>query len=237
MSESAGRSDDLRNSKAQQPGDHVITGDNARLSLSQDEFGLDKITRSIASVLKSKIAADGYCIAIEGEWGAGKTSLVNFVSDELSKEPYLHRLIRFQPWMIGTKEALLASLFSLLTEAIRQYDTDPHLVRMLVSNPTIVDQTIAHLSRYAAHLEQGSQVLDYTAAFDPTGKTKIGAVALKILATLARWIAPKDQSLEELKEKIGDDLRILSNLANGFRITVLIDNLDRLDPEVSCCRF
>ena len=142
-------------------------------------------------------------------------------------------MIRFEPWLVGTKQALLASFFSQLIGVIRDCGTDPHIAEKLASNPTIIDQILARMSRYAAHLEKGSLVLDYAGAFDPTGKTKAAAAGVKILSALANWIAPKDRSLEKLKEQITHDLRTLSKLVSGLRFTVAIDDLDRLDPEES----
>jgi predicted KAP-like P-loop ATPase len=97
----------------------ILAGDSAKRSIAEDDFGLDKITESIASVLLSRISADGYTIGIEAEWGAGKSSLINFVAERLASEKYVHKVIQFQPWLIGTKETLLSSFFQLLISAIR----------------------------------------------------------------------------------------------------------------------
>ena len=102
-----------------------LTGDGAKQSLAQDEFNLEKIAKSIAAMLLGRITADGYAIGIEGEWGSGKTSLANFIVDEIrnAHAPY-HKLILYDPWLVGKRDGLLAVFFDALISKIRELGCD-----------------------------------------------------------------------------------------------------------------
>ncbi len=212
-----------------------LSGDTAKRKLAEDAFGLDRITASLATVLLSRIAADGYVVGIEGEWGSGKTSLINFVVEKLKVEGEIfHQIIRFDPWLIGTKEALLKSFFSLLIEAIREFGRDPTLSSKLNNTrPNFIENAVSHIAKYAASLDKGIGSLEYAAAIDPTGKSKVALASLKFLVWLLSLFRKSELSLERQKSRVRDDLQTISNLQNTLRITVVIDDLDRLEPSES----
>ena len=104
---------------------HALLGDAAKLSIAEDAFGFDVIANAIAEVLTSRVAADGYAIGIDGKWGSGKTTLMNFVGEILESHhhPY-HKVIRFQPWLIGDKKTLIRAFFDELSERIQSFRAD-----------------------------------------------------------------------------------------------------------------
>jgi hypothetical protein len=90
----------------------MLGGDDAKQYLAEDEFDLKKLVNVLVETLTHRIDADGYVLGIEGSWGSGKSSFVNFVANEIRDKAPKHRVIQFQPWLIGARDALLAAFFA-----------------------------------------------------------------------------------------------------------------------------
>lgn len=215
--------------------DPKLTGDPAKLSIKDDLFGLDKITENLAAVFLDRVSANGYCIGIEGQWGEGKSSLTNFIAEKIAKEGLArHSIIRFEPWLVSSKKELLRAFFSLLISEIKQLGDIPSLANKLnASEPGIISKTISQLSSYMVALQQGIDGLEYASAFDPSGKSKVAVLILKFLAWIAKLFSKSVPTLEQAKANVRDDLQIIANILPDFRITVIVDDLDRLEPAES----
>lgn len=211
-----------------------LTGDRAKESLDQDEFNLENITKSVAALLVTRIAADGYAIGIEGEWGSGKTTLANFIVTELSKSALAtHKLILFDPWLVGTREALLAAFFDALIIKIQELGTDASITDRLRTSPRLLDRIIKHIEKYRTALQVGGAAADAAASLDPSGHTNAFVFVWKAITHVISLFKPRKLSLEALRRDIKHDLRTLRSLAPAVRFTVVIDDVDRLVPKDS----
>lgn len=95
----------------------ALTGDKALSSLDDDEFGLREVVTKLASALATRVRGDGYAIGVDGPWGSGKSTFVNFIASELTKITDQHVLC-FEPWLVGDKSMLIASFFGQLASEI-----------------------------------------------------------------------------------------------------------------------
>lgn len=213
----------------------TLSGDAAKRVISEDLFGLGEIARALAEVVRSRVSADGYAIGIEGTWGSGKTTLLNFVADILGSEPRPHhKVIRFEPWLVGNKESLLRAFFRELLNKIEEVRSDLRLQPTLrQSGKELLDRLVLGIEQYAGYLEFGASTTASIAAFDPTGHAPFAAFMLKTLSAIAKLFKRPTPTIEARREKIVSDLRALNELLPETRITVLIDDTDRLDPEES----
>jgi predicted KAP-like P-loop ATPase len=84
-----------------------LLGDYPRESIRRDEFGLEKIVCALSDTLTQRVTRSGYTLGIQGQWGSGKTTLVNFVAEKIKAEEPWHHTIKFDPWLLGEKNALL----------------------------------------------------------------------------------------------------------------------------------
>lgn len=50
-----------------------------------------------------------YAISINGSWGKGKSTMLNFIEELIDKNKC--EIIRFNPWMISGKDELILALF------------------------------------------------------------------------------------------------------------------------------
>jgi predicted KAP-like P-loop ATPase len=110
------------------PRNLILLGDAPKRAISEDLFGLREIAKALAEVVRSRVSADGYAIGIEGIWGSGKTTLLNFVAEILGSEPCAHhKVIRFEPWLVGNKASLLRAFFEELLNKVGELRSDPSL--------------------------------------------------------------------------------------------------------------
>src|ERR1700729_2923823 len=92
---------------------HSVKGDRALSSGDEDKLGFREVAKRIATALVDRAFEDGFVIGVEGAWGSGKSSLLFLIGDELGKSPKDRgaSVIKFQPWLIGNRDALITSLF------------------------------------------------------------------------------------------------------------------------------
>src|SRR5215467_15419792 len=99
-----------------------LSGDSPRESIDDDEFGLASIVSAVVAALTNRISGDGYVLGIQGPWGSGKSSFVNFVAEQIGRDAPNHQIIRFDPWLVGGKTALLPFLLGQLAEKIDEIE-------------------------------------------------------------------------------------------------------------------
>ena len=97
--------------------DRKVKGDGPLSSLRDDEFGLGEMVEGVAGMLASRTPDQGFRIGIEGPWGSGKSTFANFVAERLVKYED-HAVIRFEPWLVGEKSALIACFLGLFASEI-----------------------------------------------------------------------------------------------------------------------
>lgn len=77
---------------------------------------IDKLYRSIAYCQPE----ESYVISLEGDWGTGKTTIINNVKKLLLNEEYASKdyvvIDDFDPWLYGTQEALLLAMIETIME-------------------------------------------------------------------------------------------------------------------------
>ena len=81
----------------------------------QDLLGRRSFAEAIARDLSTLPADKGFTAAIVGEWGSGKTSVLNMVAETIEKETGAAVVLRFNPWLFGSAHDLLARFFNELS--------------------------------------------------------------------------------------------------------------------------
>lgn len=208
-----------------------LTGDDAKTSISEDEFGLKNMVGGIAQSLAHQVTADGYILGVEGKWGSGKSTFVNFVAAEVSGIHSDHHIIRFEPWLISDRDKLLAyffeqlasNVYGLRSSFLRFWELDRWKWNRKVKNVT------KKVRKYGAYASALSTPVATLAVLDPTGTTAAAAVAIRAVGEASSLPESEGPSLEDLKSEIVSGLKELRKLRPETRFTVIIDDLDRLE--------
>jgi predicted KAP-like P-loop ATPase len=92
-----------------------IHTDKPVLAKSEDRFQRYEFSKRIASIIATPKIDKSLIVGLYGKWGEGKTSVMNFVQQELPQDTII---VNFNPWMFLDEQHLLKSFFSLLADAL-----------------------------------------------------------------------------------------------------------------------
>jgi len=205
-------------------------GDRPIEAPAEDRLGFGPAATHVAKAIHEMASPDGFVIGIEGEWGSGKSSFVNLVSDALSKLEDAPETVRFLPWLISSREGLLKELFLELTKAaLRIGATGEHAgwrakllghvwPRRYSAQALRKKKLKGLLTRFSSRLVQAGKLAEIFG----------GAPGAGIVAEAGRRVAEEWLSsvpLEKEKAQIQEELRKLER-----KIVIFIDDLDRLEP-------
>lgn len=200
--------------------------DRAVDTTSADEFGFAEIAKKLAPSLADAAESDGMVIGIEGPWGSGKTSLLNFLCLELPKLKRANvHVITLAPWLTGDTVSLVESLTSAIADILE------------VNAPT---QQEGFWTRGKKKTGKYAEVLRKYGA--RTGRklapiAKVAGVFYPPVAIIGEGLGAGSEFLENLKREPTDAevKRLISEklAAQSQRFLVLIDDLDRLEPHQS----
>lgn len=94
-------------------------GDGPVHTEAEDEFGRYPFARALAESIASQRDDDCMVIGLYAPWGAGKTSVLNFLESELKADSRLI-LLRFNPWRYPTEEELLRQFYDSFARALKK---------------------------------------------------------------------------------------------------------------------
>ena len=193
---------------------------------TEDRLGFSEFAKLLSRVIVSVSAPNGYVIGIQGKWGSGKSTALNFVTAYLNKhnedlqghEPKVE-VVNFRPWMVSGHQDVVAAFFKVLSEELGPKDKGNWLKQRR--------KRIGDLSKDATN-----NLVDLVAkmgvAVDHTGgiASKVGGTAVKVgvAKLIDRFLA--DPSLQATYDELKDKLR-----SSGRKFLVLIDDIDRLNDD------
>ncbi len=108
------------NSNQDPSGTDYFDADHPIERREQDRLDRRSFAEAIARQICSVPADHGFTIAVVGEWGAGKTSVLNMVKETLTDESETTPILRFNPWLFRGATDLVARFFSELSAQLGQ---------------------------------------------------------------------------------------------------------------------
>tara|TARA_R110000850_G_scaffold239061_1_gene363834 strand:+ start:3990 stop:6215 length:2226 start_codon:yes stop_codon:yes gene_type:complete len=203
-----------------------------------DEFGHKVIAARLADAIADKRNTGSNVVGIVGPWGSGKSGILELLKIELTNQEappgdsYRHRVSvqRFDPWLIGSKPLLISAFFGQLLSAVDE-------IRQANLRPTEIDQRrwdkgLDALSKHLRALgESSSIVIGAASVFDPSGTTAVGAFVAGVTSKLLSSIKIASKSLEKQRMDVVAALDDVAAMRPGLRIVILIDDIDRLEPD------
>ena len=156
-------------------------------------------------------------IGIEGQWGSGKTSLLNLLTDKLKAQvPATTQIVVFSPWVNSPDESpvnalmmtIAARLAKLDTSAMAQAGKVAPLAEDILNYAQQTSRRLAPVTRFAGNFIPG-----------------LGLVADGMDALANTGLSGREKTAAELRADIEDKIAGL-----GVSFIVVIDDLDRLEP-------
>lgn len=193
-------------------------GDRPRVDRDDDLLDRAPFVAQLADALLALDASDGLVIALQGPWGAGKTTVINFLLAELAARQQAddERLIvvRFNPWWFSGSDQLLGQFFRQVRAALGKSGRSAQL-----------QAAGKQLERFA----RGLRFVRYVRAIPGVGgvigdlpdlaEEAIGQVA----ETFQAAGEALDADLQGLRDALDETLR-----GQSARLLVVIDDVDRL---------
>ena len=97
--------------------DNIVVKEKAA---TKDLLNRELIIRELKDAMTLEHGGNSFTIGVEGEWGSGKTTLINLTLDRIINEDNkkINIISDFDPWIFGTNEALLESLYEEILKCI-----------------------------------------------------------------------------------------------------------------------
>ncbi len=212
----------------------------------QDKLGRNKFAENIANKIIAYDDTDPIVIGIYGDWGFGKTSVLNLVKHYLQPKGSNNLiLIDFNPWLYSNTEQPIGHFFSKIGKTIGLKDKSEQARKSAaffeeLSNYCGVITAIIPISLMRILWTVLCLIISITTlSYSPILKLfSIPLIVIALLSGLAVWskrvtdafknyyvnrMRRKQRTLEEIRSDLEDELKDIAE-----KIVVFIDDIDRL---------
>lgn len=93
-----------------------MLSDGPITNIYEDKLKRGPLARKLASVIANRKESESYVIGIDGHWGAGKTSFINLMLDNISGESFI--IYKFNPWVLSSHETVIKTFIKGLADVI-----------------------------------------------------------------------------------------------------------------------
>lgn len=208
--------------------------DTERISLPVDSVGPDdglersRFTRYILKVLQQVDAQDGVVVGLEGEWGSGKTWVLQQLKEVAKTDTPSLRFLEFNPWMLSGSDDLVAALLQQLGRQLgEQTKTTTGAAK------TTLTKAVKAIDKYAGAMVAAKHLAPVANLLLPGAGLVLGGIsaAAEAASDATRKLVPalpeaaSKKSLPTLREEIKTALRGYTG-----KIIVIVDDLDRIPP-------
>ncbi|MFC1833406.1 P-loop NTPase fold protein [Thermodesulfobacteriota bacterium] len=173
---------------------------------TEDRLGHSAFAKHLAAGIRTMVPQEGLVMALEGPWGSGRTSMLNFLAHYLNAGPVDDRpaIMRFNPWCFAAPNDVAGPFFAQLRVVLNKLGPRGKVIAGKVAS---YDKALGRTLRPAAVTGTASKT---------TGPKRLygGGQAL-----FRRQVV-------ELKEEIAEQLKTLDR-----KILILMDDVDRLTKE------
>jgi len=95
----------------------ALSTDQPKITKEQDRFQRYEFAKRIANMVTVNDSENSLVVGLYGKWGEGKTSVMNFIKQELPKECIV---VNFNPWLFNDEERLIKAFFNDVAAALKQ---------------------------------------------------------------------------------------------------------------------
>lgn len=163
----------------------MIQTDSPIENKSWDKLNRVPLANKVAEAISSAKKKDSFVIGVESPWGAGKTSFINIVLEELEKDgKYI--VVKFNPWNFIDQNQLINDFFLSIMKKIE---------------PFLEKSTLKNLKSYASKLEKVS--------FEPKFKLWGAEFSLGKLSKDKKTIQEERDSINKALDKLNKKIVVV----------------------------
>ena len=183
----------------------MLSPDLPIAKLEEDGLNRGSFAESLAKTLAQYSFPSSLTIGLYGEWGSGKTSLLNMVFENVERIDDGVVVLRFNPWLCSDPKQLVTQFFKQMATAIKL-------------KKRAADKAWELINQYA----------------DILGATSVIPVAGEIVAAFTKVLTKKaeEETKERTNDLQESKNQIIKKLKDEkIKIIVSIDDIDRLSEE------
>ncbi|WP_346698382.1 KAP family P-loop NTPase fold protein [Thomasclavelia spiroformis] len=181
---------------------------------TEDTLNRGSFAKSLAKTILQYSFSSSFTIGLYGEWGSGKTSLVNMVLEYIENIDETIVILRFNPWLCSDPKQLIIQFFKQMATAIKLKKPSSEKAWKLI--------------------DQYADIFDVASLIPGAGP--IGSIVAVLGKALAKGanerIGQRSTDLQESKNQIINKLK-----EENLKIVVSIDDIDRLSEEEIIATF
>ena len=185
----------------------MLYSDSPIKDLGEDYLQQEKFVNRLKSVITDYNSQDSLTIQLRGEWGSGKSSVLNMLKNSLEEDSEKGPLVMyFNPWNFSTKNELIKSFFKELSVIFKE---------------NMGDEEFSKLNDFLNLIM--SSVVSLTPIF---GADSFFSIIANIFSNILIWISKRsvdEKNLVDVKNKLNSLL-----IKNNRKIVVIVDDIDRL---------
>lgn len=175
----------------------------------EDLLGRHKFSKALAEAILSYEQEDSISVGLFGEWGSGKTSIINMTLEEIEtisaqSEPFI---LKFNPWYFSDQNQLIQQFFNELSLVLCRDDS--------AGKHEKIGRAIQKYSRFF-------EPFSYVPTLSIIGETAKAVKGVGIAAEKAGEEASKNLSV--VKSELNSLLKAIDN-----KLIIVIDDVDRLN--------
>lgn len=182
-------------------------------SSQEDTLNRASFASQLAQTIMSYDQDNSFNIGLYGEWGSGKTSVINMLEESLgilsAEMEHKPVVLRFNPWLFSDQTQLVTQFFKQLSAKFG-------------SNST------SGVQRIGKAMETFGGALEFTTLIPQIGV--VGTIASALTKDLGKGLSKYAEGKNTNIQKLKDDLIALLTSAKAKTI-IIIDDIDRLSDE------
>lgn len=186
----------------------MYSHDRAIQKSADDILGRKSFSEKLAETISKYDSKESLVIALNGDWGSGKTSVINMVKEECGQKYNKIHIVDFNPWFYTDKHNLIFKFFSQLLDALK-------INEKLKQNQELFED----IKKYAENFENVLSPISEKLSWLPK--------------LLKNWSERKSKNLKEKLSSIEYQREQIREqfLKLKFKFLVIIDDMDRLSGE------
>ncbi len=175
----------------------------------KDDLGIETHAKALSLFIET--SETPITIGIQGEWGSGKTSLLNFIVDHFDRKPDVKQI-----WINSWEYSLLSNPEEALLKIVHKI-----LAEILASDPD---------KERSEKIKKGAETI-FKGALRLGAHMTMGAAGAQIAQETLSELS-SGQNITELRQQLSQAVTAMSNSpTNPYeRIIIYVDDLDRIEP-------